>query len=375
MPLKTVAEFKAERLEILSIDGKADEALMPSISKEKMLEIYRMMVLCRVFDEKAFKLQRQGRLGTYPQILGQEASQVVPAMCLEKKDWLVPTYRGQGAYFARGMSLVNSLLYWGGDDRGVNFPEGQNDLIFAIPVASHLTQAAGLAMASKMRKEPQVTLAYLGDGASSKGDLHEGLNFAGVFKLPLIYIVENNQWAISVSRKMQTASKTIAQKAFGYGVQGIQVDGNDVFALYKAVSEAVERGRKGEGSTLIEAETYRMGDHTTADDATRYRTKEEMDLWKTKDPLARYSKYLLSKGIIDEDTNMRYYKDAENQVAAAIEEYESFSEANPMDMFNNLYGTKLPWHVEEQRKELEEILKTKKERQGPIVSAQEGRFP
>lgn len=374
MPITKLADFKIERLEILSPDGRVDEALMPAIPKEKMLEMYRLMVLCRVFDEKAFKLQRQGRLGTYPQILGQEAAQVVPALCLEKKDWLLPTYRGQGAYFARGMSLVNSLLYWGGDDRGVNFPEGQNDLIFAIPVGSHLTQAAGLALAAKLRKDPSVVLCWLGDGSSSKGDFHEGLNFAGVYKLGLIYLVENNQWAISVPRKVQTASQTIAQKAIGYKVYGIQVDGNDAFAIYKAVSEAVSRGRRGEGATVIEAETYRMGDHTTADDASRYRSKEEIELWKTRDPILRLKKYLLAKGILDEDTDVRYYKDAEKQVAAAIEEYENYSDPNPMDIFNNTYAQN-PWHVEEQRKELETILKSKKERQAPVVAHGEGRFP
>jgi pyruvate dehydrogenase E1 component alpha subunit len=338
LPIREIAKFKIERLEILSPDGRADEALMPAISKEKMLEMYRMMALCRVFDEKAFKLQRQGRLGTYPQILGQEATQVVPALCLEKKDWLLPTYRGQGSYFARGMPLVNSLLYWGGDDRGVSFPEGQNDMIFAIPVGSHLTQAAGLGLACKLRKDPSVVLCYLGDGASSKGDLHEGLNFAGVWKLPVIYFVENNHWAISVPRESQTGSQTIAQKALAYGAHGIQVDGNDAFALYKATAEAVARARKGEGPTLIEGETYRMGHHTTADDATRYRKDEEVEAWKAKDPLLRFKKYLISKSFLNEDADMRLYKEAEGLVNAAIEEYENFLEANPMDMFKNFMG-------------------------------------
>ncbi|MBI2070288.1 MAG: pyruvate dehydrogenase (acetyl-transferring) E1 component subunit alpha [Elusimicrobia bacterium] len=374
MPIKTLAEFKIERLEILGLDGRADESLAPAIAKDKLLDIYRMMVLCRVFDEKAFKLQRQGRLGTYPQIIGQEATQVVPAFCLQKKDWLIPTYRGQGSYFARGMPLVNSLLYWGGDDRGVSFPEGQNDMIFSIPVGSHLTQAAGLALAAKLRKDPSVVLTYLGDGASSKGDLHEALNFCGVWKLPAIYLVENNQWAISVPRKMQTASETIAQKAIGYKVHGIQVDGNDVLAVYKAVADAVERGRKGDGATLIEAETYRLGDHTTADDASRYRSKEETEAWKAKDPVTRFKKYLLSKGVLDEDTDIRFFKEAERQVQAAIEEYENYPESNPMDIFTNTYAQNPP-HVEEQRRELEEILKVKKERQAPVVAHGEGRFP
>ena len=190
MPITKLEEFKIERLEILKPDGSYDEKLLPDIPKEFLLKMHGVMVTARVFDEKAFKLQRQGRLGTYPQILGQEASQVVPAMCLKPKDWLLPTYRGQGCYFARGMPLKNSLLYWGGDDRGATFPDDQNDVIFAIPVGSHLTQAAGLAWACKLRKDPSVVLSYLGDGATSKGDFHESLTFAGVYKLPLIYVVE-----------------------------------------------------------------------------------------------------------------------------------------------------------------------------------------
>ncbi|MBI4064405.1 MAG: pyruvate dehydrogenase (acetyl-transferring) E1 component subunit alpha [Elusimicrobia bacterium] len=374
MPLKKIADFKIERLEVLDQEGRADEALVPAVPKEKLIETYRIMVLCRVFDEKAFKLQRQGRLGTYPQILGQEATQVVPAMCLEKKDWILPTYRGQGSYFARGMPLVNSLLYWGGDDRGVKFPEGQNDLLFAIPVGSHLTQAAGFALAAKLRKDPSVTLCYLGDGSSSKGDFHEALNFCGVYKLAAVYLVENNQWAISVPRQFQTASQTIAQKAIGYNVAGIQVDGNDVLALFKAVGDAVARGRRGEGTTVIEAETYRLGDHTTADDASRYRSKEDVEAWKQKDPLKRFKLYLLAKKFLDEDADIRFHKEAEREVEKAIEEYESYPEPNPLDIFNNTYAQN-PWHVEEQKRELEAILKTKKERQGPIVTQSEGRFP
>ncbi len=374
MPITKVADFKIERLAILGPDGICDESLAPSLSKEKMLEIFRLMVLIRVFDEKAFLLQRQGRLGTYPQILGQEAAQVVPPLCLNKKDWLIPTYRGQGAYIARGMPPVNSLLYWGGDDRGARFPEGQNDMIFSIPVGTHLTQAAGIALGIKLRKDPSAVLVYLGDGASSKGDFHEALNFCGVFKLPAVYLVENNQWAISVSRKQQTASETIAQKAFGYNVCGIQVDGNDVFAIYRAVSEALERARRGEGTTLIEAETYRLGDHTTADDASRYRSKEEVEYWKARDPIARFRAYLMRKGYMSEDMDGALLAQAREQVAAAIEAYESYPQPNPLDIFENMYQNP-PWMIEEQRRELEEILKTKRARQATIIAQGEGSFP
>lgn len=374
MTVKKLAEFKIERLEILSPEGKCDEALKPDIPKEKLLEIYRLMVLGRVFDDKAFKLQRQGRLGTYPPIAGQEATQFVPPLCLQKKDWLIPTYRGQGAYFARGMDLVNSLLYWGGDDRGVRFPEGQNDMIFSIPVGTHLTQAAGVAWGAKLRKDPSVVLCYLGDGASSKGDFHEALTFAGVFKLPVIYLIENNQWAISVPRSKQCAALTLAQKAFGYGVEGIQVDGNDALAVYKAVTEAVARAREGKGATVIEAETYRLSDHTTADDASRYRSKEETAAWKSKDPISRLKKYLESQNLWSEDQEASCIKEAQGKVQAAIEEYESYPEPNPLDIFKNVMAEP-PWNVLEQRRELEEILQEKKSRRVLEVPQGEGRFP
>jgi len=374
MPKETLAEFQIQRLEILSADGTLDEALEPDIPRDKLLEMYRVMLLCRFFDERAFKLQRQGRLGTYPQIIGQEASQCVPVLCLEKKDWLVPTYRGQGSYFARGMDLKNSLLYWGGDDRGVDFPKDQNDLIFAIPVGSHLTQAAGLAWASKLLKKGQVVLTYLGDGATSKGDFHESMNFAGVYGLPVVYLIENNQWAISVPRTAQSASKTLAQKAFGYGLEGIQVDGNDPLALYKASREAVDRARAGKGATVIEAVTYRLGHHTTADDATRYRTDAEVESWRRKDPIERLRKHLLAKGVLDVPAVERIRRDCEEKVQKAVEAYESCPEPDPLTMFDHMYG-RPTWAIEEQRKEFEEILRDRQEALAMAVPMPEGRFP
>ncbi|MBI4056730.1 MAG: pyruvate dehydrogenase (acetyl-transferring) E1 component subunit alpha [Elusimicrobia bacterium] len=376
MPLKTVAEFKIQRLEILSPDGQLDKSLEPQIPNEKLLELYRKMAEIRLFDDKAFRMQRQGRLGTYPQILGQEATQIVPPLCLKPKDWMIPTYRGQGAYYARGMKLRYSLLYWGGDDRGAaHFPPENNDMIFSIPVGTHLTQAAGLAWGAKMNHDPSVVLTYLGDGTTSKGDFHEALTFAGVYKLPVIYIVENNQYAISIPRSKQTASQTLSQKALGYGAVGLQVDGNDVLAVYKAVTEAVERGRKGEGPTFLECETYRLGHHTTADDATRYRSEEEVEQWRKKDPVDRFKKYLISKKLWDEDRDMRLKKEAEAMIQAEIEEYETMSPPNPLNMFANNYAT-APWHLVEQRAELEEILKTKQARKEVVeLPPVEGRFP
>lgn len=375
MALTTVAEFKIQRLEVLDPEGRIDESVPLDITDAKALELYRKMVEIRAFDERALKLQRQGRLGTYPQILGQEATQIVPALCLRKDDWLVPTYRGQGAYFARGMPLRYSLLYWGGDDRGVKFPDENNDLIFAIPVGSHMTQAMGLAWAAKLQGKDSVALCWLGDGASSKGDFHEALTFAGVHKLGLIMFIENNQYAISVPRSIQCAAQTLAQKASGYGAHGLQVDGNDALAVYKAVSEAVARGRRGEGPTVIEAVTYRLGHHTTADDASRYRSEAEVEEWRRKDPVARMRKYLTSRGALDGAKDQEILRKAEEMINAEIAEYEKFPKPNPLDMFAHNYHT-APWHLIEQRAELEEILKEKVARnEVPELPPAEGRFP
>ena len=375
MPLNTLDRYGIERLEVLSPEGVVDASVAPQIANEKLLEIYRKMVEIRQFDERAIKLQRQGRLGTYPQILGQEAAQIVPPLCLKPKDWLVPTYRGQGAYYARGMQLRYSLLYWAGDDRGVKFPEENNDMIFSIPVGTHLTQVAGLAWASKLKKDDAIALTYLGDGTSSKGDFHEALTFAGQFKLPVIFIIENNHWAISVPREKQARTKTLAQKAWGYGAFGLQVDGNDVLAIYKAVTQAAERARAGQGPSVLECETYRLGHHTTADDAARYRSEMEVEAWKKKDPIARLKTYLISRGLWDEGREARLIKAALAMIQAEIEAYESFPAPNPLNMFSDNYSA-APWALIEQRKELEELLGMKKSRHEVFeLPPAEGRFP
>jgi pyruvate dehydrogenase E1 component alpha subunit len=375
MSLKIVAESKTLRLEVLDEQGRADASLDPQIAPDTLLKMYRTMFEIRAFDEVAFRLQRQGRLGTYPQILGQEATQVVPALALKPADWLVPTYRGQGAYYARGMKLRYSLLYWGGDDRGVHFPEETNDLIFAIPVASHLTQAAGLAWASKIKKDGGAALAYLGDGASSKGDFHEALTFAGAFKLPVIYLIENNHWAISVPRDRQAACETLAQKAAGYGVYGLQVDGNDALAVWKGVSEALDRARSGEGATVLECETYRLGHHTTADDATRYRSSAEVESWKRKDPVLRLKAYLEGRGLWDESREAELKERTQKMIAEEVRAYEDFPPPNPLDMFANNYA-RAPWALIEQRAELARILEESRDlAEIASLPPPEGRFP
>ena len=375
MALKTVATGEVQRLEILGADGKADASVMPKLPNDLLLKMYRLMFQIRAFDERAVLLQRSGRLGTYPMITGQEATQCVPPLALKPSDWVVPTYRGGGVYFARGMQMRYALLYWAGDDRGTHFAENSNDMIFSIPVGTHLTQVMGLAWGEKLKKTKGVALTYLGDGTSSKGDLHEALTFAGQFKLPAIYIIENNGWAISVPRTRQSASQTLAQKAWGYGIRGLQVDGNDPLAVYAATAEAVARARAGEGPTLIECETYRVGHHTTADDATRYRDEKIVESWRKKDPISRMKKFLVSKKLWDDKKEKGLIAATRKWIDEEVAAYESFPPPNPLDMFANNYERATPALVE-QRAQLEELLKFKG---GPKILTElpptDGRFP
>jgi pyruvate dehydrogenase E1 component alpha subunit len=375
MPLKTIASLDVKRLEILNIDGTYDKSLMPKVSDKILLEMYRLMFQIRAFDERAILLQRSGRLGTYPMITGQEATQCIPPLALKPSDWVVPTYRGGGVYFARGMQMRYALLYWAGDDRGTRFPDGNNDMIFSIPVGTHLTQVAGLAWGQKLKGQGGVAMTYCGDGTSSKGDLHEALTFAGQFKLPAIYIIENNGWAISVPRKRQAAAQTLAQKAWGYGVHGLQVDGNDALAVYAATVEAVARARKGEGATLIECETYRMGHHTTADDATRYREDKDVEAWRKRDPISRFKKFLTAKKLWSDKQEGALKASTEAWINEEVRAYEEFPAPNPLNMFADNYAT-APRALIEQREELENLLKFKGGAKILMsLPPTEGRFP
>jgi pyruvate dehydrogenase E1 component alpha subunit len=229
------------------------------------------------------------------------------------------------------------LQYWGGDERGSQIPEGLNDFPISIPVATQIPIAVGVAMAAKLKGDASAVMAYMGDGATSKGDFHEGLNFAGVFGVPIVFVCQNNQWAISVPVKRQTAAKTLAQKAIAYGFPGIRVDGNDIFAVYQAASEALARARKGEGPTLIECLTYRMGDHTTADDASRYRSREEVENWKQKDPIERLRKHMEKRGLWSKAYDQAVRSEAKEKVEQAVREEEGFPAPDPRDMFRFTY--------------------------------------
>src|SRR3989344_3917027 len=283
MPKKVLKEFKVEYLQILDEGGNCDEQLMPKLSGEEIKKLYEMLILIRVFDQKAFNMQRQGRLGTYIQFKGQEASQVGSAYALQDNDFIFPMYRNSGLLIARKHPIVQVLQYWGGDERGLKSPDNVNNFPISIPVGTQMIHATGAAWAAKLKGTQQVAATCFGDGATSKGDFHEAMNFAGVYGLPVVFICENNQFAISVPRNKQTHSETIAQKAIAYGIEGIQVDGMDIFAVYKATKDAVDKARAGKGPTLIEMFTYRLCDHSTSDDASRYRSKEEFEAWMKKD--------------------------------------------------------------------------------------------
>jgi pyruvate dehydrogenase E1 component alpha subunit len=329
VPEQIIETFQVKRLEILDEQGNVDSSLAPVLKDEELKGMYELLILARTFDQRALNLQREGRLGTYPSILGQEASQVGTALATEKTDWLFPTFRESGVYIAKGLPLDLIFQYWAGDERGMKIPENMNVFPLSIPVGSQIPHAVGAAMAAKYRKDGAAALAYFGDGGSSRGDFHEGLNMAGVFKLPVLFLCQNNQWAISVRREHQTASKTIAQKAIAYGIEGIQVDGNDIFAVYKATKDALLRAREGKGPTLIECFTYRLADHTTSDDASRYRPKEEIDAWKARDPIVRMRLFLEKKGLWTE----AYQKEVGQRSKAAVDEAQKKAEtAQPPDL-------------------------------------------
>jgi pyruvate dehydrogenase E1 component alpha subunit len=339
--------FTIEHLSVLDSDGNLDEALDPALPADELRRLYRAMILGRRLDERMVRLQRQGRIGTFAPIKGQEAAQMGSVFALRPTDWMVPSFRETAAMIWRGWSIEKMLLLYSGHLEGAQPGPEQRDLPVCIPVATQLPHAVGLAYAVQYRGDDAVVMAYCGDGATSEGDFHEALNFAGVWSVPIIFVVQNNQWAISVPLKKQTHSATIAQKALAYGFPGIQVDGNDVLATYVASRDAVKRARAGDGPTLIECVTYRLGVHTTADDPTKYRSQEEVAAWERKDPLTRFTAYLEKRNI----TVAGVDADVDAEIAAAVVRFESAGPPDPLGMFDHAYGAP-PLHVEAQRAEV-----------------------
>ena len=334
--------LEGKMFQILKPDGTLQPGLRPPIDDKETLALYEKMVFIRLADQRGLLLQRQGRFGTYAPIWGQEACQVGSASVLQKGDWVFPAFREIGATLMMGVPLKDFMLYWMGDEMGSHAPAGINMMPVSIPVGTHIPQAVGTAWAAKLKGDNVVAVAYFGDGATSKGDFHEAMNFAGVFKTPTIFFCQNNQFAISVPRSRQTASKTIAQKAIAYGFDGIQVDGNDLFAVIAAMKEAVSKARSGEGPTLIEGVTFRFGPHTTADDPTKYRTEKEIEPWKPLDPLVRLKFYLKGKGLWTEEVEKRITEEAQKEIDQAVKEAEAVPAPAVEEIFTSVFAEMTP---------------------------------
>ena len=354
MPRKKITiSDKVEYLSILNAKGQLDKKLEPDIGEDILLKLHRTMLLARKFDERLLNLQRQGRIGTFPPIKGQEAAQLGTIVHLRPSDWMVPAFRETAAEIWRGRSLESIILYNNGFGEGVDIPEDRNDFPISVPVGSQMIHAVGLGWAAKYRKKDDVAMTYFGDGATSEGDFHEGLNFAAVFQAPVIFVCQNNHWAISVPLSQQTRSKTLAQKALAYGLPGIQVDGNDILAVYAVAQEAVQRARAGDGPTLIECVTYRLMMHTTADDPKRYRSDAEVEKWSRRDPLPRFQKYLLDKGVLSEEKQSEVESEIMEEIQTAVDSAEKQMQTlgDPLDMFEHAYA-EMPSYLQEQKADL-----------------------
>ncbi len=349
MPLKKVFEGSVDYLQVLDKDGKVDSRYEPKLPDETLRDMYRYMVFARMWDRKCLALQRTGRMYTYAPLEGQEATLVGSGLALDKDDWVFPTYRESFLYHMKGIPLWQVNTSWKGIEEGLKLDKKFRSFPYAIPIGTQLPYATGAGYALKMSKEKAAVLAFGGDGSTSEGEFHDALNFAGVLDTPTVFLISNNQYAISVPRKWQTRSKTLAQKALAYGFSGIQVDGNDVLAVYSVVKEALKKAREGKGPTLIEAVTYRMGPHTTADDPTKYRPDEEVEYWRQRDPIARFQEYMRSRKLWDK----KYEKQVQDDSAKLIEEAVAKSEEikpDPKEMFRYTYA-QMTKDLEEQMKE------------------------
>ncbi len=358
MPLKEIVRFSVSYLQILDENGNLDESLEPKISDEDLVRLYRAMVLAREGDQRMLKLQRQGRIGTFGPGTGQEATVCGAALAMSEKDWMVASFREVGGRLMRGDSLKNSLVYYNGYEEGSVLPEGTRILPVNIVVGSQTLHAVGIAYAMKYRNDKEsAVVVFFGDGATSQGDVYEAMNFAGVWQAPVVFVCQNNQWSISLPRDKQTHAETLAQKAIAAGIPSIQVDGNDALAVYKATKEALDRAHEGGGPTFIEAVTYRLMMHTTADDPTKYRPREEEDEWWKRDPIPRLRTYLEGKGIWTDELQVGMEGEIKSVIDAAVKEFESMADFKPDAPFDYVFGT-THYEIEKQRAEfLEELRK------------------
>lgn len=335
-------------LSIIEKDGKVAKSKDPGLSPAQLEKLYRVMVTTRFMDERALRLQRQGAIGFYLQSMGQEASHVGAAFALRDSDWLFPAYRQPGIMLLRGVDIDDVVNEWFGNDgdvcKGRQMPvhyshRSINFVSISSPIGTQISQAAGAAMAARIRKDDTVFMTFFGDGGTSSNDFHAGLNFAAVFKAPVVFVCENNQWAISVPVSQQSGSETMAAKAAAYGMPGVRVDGNDVLAVYRVCQEAVERARRGEGPTLVETVTYRMGGHSSSDDPTKYRDAKAVEEWTKRDPIERFKRYLQQRGIWSEELEAEIQEQAKTTINDAIRRAADRALPRPETMFDDVYMT------------------------------------
>ena len=337
-------------MRILAPDGTVPDGYRPPLPPQELVGAYRLMLLSRRIDERAFNLQRQGRLGTFSPVHGQEASVVGSAWALDPaRDWVVPQYRELPAMLRQGYSLERFFLYFKGDPTGNLMPDGVNLLPIQVSLATQLPHAVGLAWGLRHQGRDGVVCVYFGDGGSSEGDFHEACNLAGVRQAPVVFLLQNNHWAISTPVGKQTKATSFADRAAGYGFPGVLVDGNDFFAVYEATREAFARARGGEGPTLIESRTYRMGPHNTADDPSRYVDPDELEAYRTLDPITRFRAYLEAVGALDDAAEDAMRAEIDREVESALERAERRVGARPEQIFDHVYAQE-PERVQRQRR-------------------------
>lgn len=354
--MKDHYQFSVDHVRYLD-DSGAPLGDLPAFASdtERLLDAYRNMVLTRILDQKIIALQRTGKCGTYPSVLGHEVIGTAIGQCLDPSDVFVPYYRDQATQLLRGVPMVNMLLYWGGDERGsAGWENCPQDLPISVPIATQCCHAAGIAAAMRIRDEKRAVLVTLGDGATSKGDFLESINLAGAWHLPVVFVVANNQWAISTPRALQTGGETIAQKAISGGIPGRVVDGNDYFAMSEAVEQALARAHGNKGATVIEAATYRLGDHTTADDATRYRPADELRRAWDRDGIKRLQSYLHQTGNWDPEREQELQAWCREEVDKTVQAYLDMAPEPPTAMLDYLFET-LPEALSGQRERLARV--------------------
>jgi pyruvate dehydrogenase E1 component alpha subunit len=343
--------FQIEYARFLSPEGELDpSAERIAADADLLLRLYRSMARTRAYDGKAIALQRTGKLGTFASSLGQEAIGVGVGVAMRPEDVIAPSYRDHGAQLVRGMTMVENLVYWGGDERGSDYQVPREDFPICVPVGTQIAHATGAAYAFKLRGEKRVAVTIIGDGGTSTGDFYSALNMAGAWRVPLVVVVNDNQWAISTPRSQQTATRTLAQKAIAAGVEGVQIDGNDAIAVHHFASRAIEKARAGGGPTLIEALSYRLGDHTTADDATRYRDPDEAQRAAALEPIGRMRSFLTKRGLWSDELETKLAKDCAEEVERAVAAYLATPPQSFAAMFDHLFA-ELPPSMRDQYEE------------------------